>query len=438
MIARARRLLRSLADAFWVLPAAIVVILAGLGLLVVEIQIWGALPDWLPSDWIYGGGETGARTLLGAVASSTIGVAGTLFSITIAALSLASSQMGPRLLRNFVRDRGNQVTLGVLLGTFAYALIVLRSVRGGEENPFVPSLGVTVGLALSGACIALMIYFVHHVATRINVDTVIDLVQDDIQRDIDRLTSPAGEADATPPIDLDWRGAGEVRFEASGYLQQIDAAGLAEWAAEHGTTIRLLIRPGQFVYPGAAIALVCPPVEGARKALHDGTALSAQGGSPGDLTYPVLQLVEVAVRALSPGINDPRTAISVLDRLGGALAGIASRELRSGVIQHEGEPRLLIPALTYGDVLQAMFPMIRQAAGRTPAVLLHLMAVLNAVAGVERRDERLSALRRTAEEVVEEARVGFANRFDLEALDAAHRAFLATIASRSSATVVEC
>lgn len=436
MIARLRRFGRSLADAFWVLPAGIVVLLAGLGALVVEIQVWDALPDWLPSGWIYGGGETGARTLLGAMASSTIGVAGTLFSITIAALSLASSQMGPRLLRNFVRDRGNQLTLGVLLGAFAYALIVLRSVRGGEESAFVPSLGVTVGLILSGACIALMIYFVHHVATRINVDTVINLVYDDVRRDIDRLTSP--DRDEPADVDIDWQAAGVVRFDSSGYLQQIDAAGLAEWASEHDTTIRLLLRPGMFVYPGAALALVCPPVEGAGEALHDATALSAQAGSPNDLTYPILQLVEVAVRALSPGINDPRTAISVLDRLGATLARLASRELRSGVIRHGGEPRLLIPDLTYGDVLQAMFPMIRQAAGRTPAVLLHLMAVLNAVAGIERRDERIAALRRTAEEVVEEARAGFVNQFDQEALDAAHRAFLATTASRSSSMAVEC
>jgi uncharacterized membrane protein len=436
MIARVRKFWRSLADAFWVLPAVIVVLLAGLGLLVVDIQRWGALPHWLPSGWIYGGGETGARTLLGAMASSTIGVAGTLFSITIAALSLASSQMGPRLLRNFVRDRGNQLTLGVLLGAFAYALIVLRSVRGGEESPFVPSLGVTVGLVLSGACIALMVYFVHHVATRINVDTVIDLVYDDVRRDIDRLTWP--ERDEPALVEIDWRGAAAVRLESSGYLQQIDAGGLAEWAAEHDTTIRLLVRPGMFVYPGAAIALVSPRVEGAAEALHDATALSAQAGGADDLTYPVLQLVEVAVRALSPGINDPRTAISVLDRLGATLARLASREFRSGVIRHDGQPRVLIPDLTYDDLIQAMFPMVRQAAGRTPAVLLHLMTVLSAVAGIEPRDERISALRRTAEEVVEEGRVGVANRFDLAALDAAHRAFLAVVAGRSGAGAVEC
>lgn len=432
MIARARRLWRSLADSFWVLPAAIVVLLAGLGLLVIEIQVWEALPDWLPSDWIYGGGETGARTLLGAIASSTIGVAGTLFSITIAALSLASSQMGPRLLRNFVKDRGNQVTLGVLLGAFAYALIVLRAVRGGEASPFVSSLGVTVGLILAAACIGLLIYFVHHVATRINVDTVIDLVYGDIQRDIERLTSP--ESDADPAIRVQWRGAAQVRLDGSGYLQQIDAAGLAAWAAEHDTTVRLLVRPGAFVYPGAVAALVSPPVDGAAAALHDATALSAQAGGADDLSYPILQLVEVAVRALSPGINDPRTAMSVLDRLGAVLGQLSSRELRSGVVSHDGTPRLLIPNLTYDDLIQAMFPMIRHAAGRSPVVLLHFMSVLRAVAEIEAREERRSALRRVAEEAVAEARIGCTNPFDLAAVERAHRAVLAAISGRSRLT----
>ncbi len=205
-------------------------VLSGLAIVAVDIQLLGHLPDWIPSGWVYSGGDTGARTLLGAIASSTIGVAGTLFSITIAALTLASSQMGPRLLRNFMRDRGNQVTLGVLLGTFGYALIVLRSVRGGEDSAFVPSLGVTIGLLLAGACVALLIYFIHHVANRINVDTVIDLVHDDVVHDMERLTLE----DPCPVFDddIDWDAATAVCLPHSGYLQQLDTSALVSWACE--------------------------------------------------------------------------------------------------------------------------------------------------------------------------------------------------------------
>lgn len=149
MPARLRKLLNDVRNTFWVIPALLV--LAGLGLAFVLLHLdrTGAAPEPLKA-WLYTGGETGARTLLGAIASSTIGVTGTLFSITIAALTLASSQMGPRLLDNFTRDRGNQVTLGVFLGAFAYALVVLRQVRGGEEQDlFVPQFAIAGGMALA-------------------------------------------------------------------------------------------------------------------------------------------------------------------------------------------------------------------------------------------------------------------------------------------------
>ena len=150
MTAHLRKLLSALGDTFWLLPGASVIlgIIAGVGMVAVDRS--GIVPQWLiNSPWLYNGGATGARTLLGAVASSTIGVAGTVFSITIAALSLAAGQMGPRLLRNFTRDRGNQLTLGTFLGTFSYALMVLRSVRTQSEGLFVPHLSLSISILLA-------------------------------------------------------------------------------------------------------------------------------------------------------------------------------------------------------------------------------------------------------------------------------------------------
>ncbi len=188
MKARLGSLLTKLGDTFWLLPGALVVcgILLGVGLVAVDRS--GVVPQWLiESPWLYNGGGTGARTLLGAVASSTIGVAGTVFSITIAALSLAAGQMGPRLLRNFTRDRGNQLTLGAFLGTFSYALMVLRSVRTHSEGEFVPHLSLSIGILLAFVCVATLVFFVGHMAGRINVDTVIELVSEDVRRAIARL-----------------------------------------------------------------------------------------------------------------------------------------------------------------------------------------------------------------------------------------------------------
>lgn len=160
MRARVRKLLTDLGDTFWLVPALMVLggVLAAIGL--VEVDRSDALPEWLlAGPWLYNGGGTGARTLLGAIASSTIGVAGTVFAITIAALSLAAGQMGPRLLRNFTRDRGNQFTLGAFLATFSYALMVLRSVRTQSEGEFIPHLSLSFGILLAFLCVATLVLF---------------------------------------------------------------------------------------------------------------------------------------------------------------------------------------------------------------------------------------------------------------------------------------
>ena len=203
MTARIRKLLTDLAESFWLLPAVLVLVGVGGAFGLIEIDRSGLIPRWLLEDWLYNGGGTGARTLLGAVVSSTIGVAGTVFSITIAALSLAAGQMGPRLLRNFTRDRGNQITLGIFLGTFSFALIVLRSVRTQSEGEFIPHLSLTVSIALAFICVATLVYFVGHMARRINVDTVIELVGE-VESAIARLTTDRQNS-TNPHAGLDGR-----------------------------------------------------------------------------------------------------------------------------------------------------------------------------------------------------------------------------------------
>lgn len=430
MKARLLRLWQGLSDAFWTLPAAIVLALGALGVFVVEIQSLGSQASWIPDGWVYGGGDTGARTLLGAIASSTISVAGTLFSITIAALTLASSQMGPRLLRNFMRDRGNQLTLGVFLGTFGYSLIVLRSVRGGEENAFVPALGVTIGLLLAGACVTLLIYFIHHVASRINVDTVIDLVHDDVLESLNTLTGDDVSPTACDP--WNWDCAVDVCLEQSGYLQQIDFDSLIKWAEQHDCGIDFMKRPGAFIFPHAVIARLSRPVDGAEDAIRGSIALSRQGGSPADLTFPIAQLVEVAVRALSPGINDPQTAISVLNRLGATLNTLSRRQLDSGIYEKDGVARVQFPPLTYDGVTRVMFEMIRENAGGSPSVLVHLINVLTEAARVEHDPSRLDALRRRAGEAEAEGRAKFVNASDRQKLTETYSSFLKASGTRDA------
>nr|WP_205512410.1 DUF2254 domain-containing protein [Rhodopseudomonas sp. BR0M22] len=420
-----RKLIDDIAGSFWVVPALLVIagVVGAWGLVVIDSK--GLVPEW-SNGWLYNGGATGARTLLGAVASSTIGVAGTVFSITIAALSLAAGQMGPRLLRNFTRDRGNQITLGIFLGTFCYVLVVLRSVRVPDEGAFIPHLAVSVGIALAFVCVATLVYFVGHVSGRINVDTVIGLVSEDV-RDVMR-TLATDDTQPSAPAPAFWNGAVPIPDDRRGYLHQLDEEGLANWASENDTAIRMLVRPGDYVFPGAPIAMIKPPREGAAEAIRNATALSPQRNSSTDLLFAVRQLVEVSVRALSPGINDPHTAISVLDRLGSALCEMEPLRLQTGVWVKDDRIVLVVPHVRYDELVGAMFHMIRQNAAGKPSVLIRMIEVMTWVVSCERDPARMEAVRKHADLVMRDAERDVGSPSDLNDIRVRHAAFVDTIA----------
>jgi uncharacterized membrane protein len=412
------KVLSFLTDKFWLIPGLMVGagIFGALALIAVDRAGW--LPSsLLQSNWLYNGGGTGARTLLGAVASSTIGVAGTVFSITIAALSLAAGQMGPRLLRNFTHDRGNQITLGAFLATFSYSLMVLRSVRTGDEGTFVPHLSLSVSILLAFVCVGMLVYFVGHMASRINVDTVVELVSEDVREAIHRLTTKDGQT--APPPGVFWTDAAPIVDKRRGYLQHLDQNALASWAADHQVAIRLLVRPGDYLFPGAPIAVVKPAgtsMADVGEAIVSFTALDSERTSSADLEYTIRQLVEVAVRALSPGINDPNTAISVLDRLGASLCDMSGRNLPNGVWLRDEKVCLVMPSVDYDGLVDAMFHMIRQNAAGSTAVLIRLLEVLTAVASCETDASRHGTLARHTALVVEDARRNIPNSGDLHDL----------------------
>ncbi|MBL6458438.1 DUF2254 domain-containing protein [Belnapia sp. T6] len=415
-----RERLEALGDTFWLRPA----ILALLGIVLGEATIWAERSDWarslLPEGWLYAGGEAGARTLLGGIATSTIGVAGTTFSITVAALSLASGQMGPRLLRNFVRDAGNQVALGVFLGTFVYVLVVLRTVRSVEEGSFVPHLGVTGALVLALLCVGTLTWFVHHIASGINVETVIGTVHAELRDAVARLTLDRPEAEpASAPLP-----GCPVTLGQGGYLRALDEEDLANWAAKQGATLVLLVRPGDYLFPGVPLAEVFPATlaEEASGRVRDALSLGDRRAAAQDLEFAVRQLTEVAVRALSPGINDPFTAIAVLDRFGDVLCGMTDRHLPGRAVLRGGRAVLFRRRVTYDGLLDAMFHMVRQNGASSAAVLLRLMEVLGAVLTAERAPERRAALRRHADLVLAAGRQELAERAGVADLEARYAA----------------
>ena len=391
MTARIKAWIEDLGDQFWLRPAFVVLVCLVAAHLAVLADHADMLGNDLPgASLIYSGGGEGARSLLSAVASSAISVASTIFSITIAALSLASGQMGPRLLRNFVRDPRNQYALGIFLGTFAYALIVLRTVRTAQENPFVPNIAVTGALVLALVCVGTLTWFVHHIATSINVERVVDTVHHDLVRSIAVHTRET--ADLVPPPE---KLAGQsVVVSGSDYVQAVEAQGLADWAHTHRVEVALRVRPGDYVPCGAPVAVVSAVVVDATAAVSRALTFGRKPAALQDMEFSVRQLNEIAVRALSPGINDPFTAGSVLERFGDALCRLKPRHLPTGAIARAERIVLTMPVTDYDGLCDAMFHTIRQNAAGSAYVLIRLVEVLTRVAEVERLTTRRAALRR--------------------------------------------
>jgi uncharacterized membrane protein len=362
--------------------------------------------------WVYGGGPEGARALLSTVAGSVITVAGTTFSITIAALTLASSQYGPRLLRTFVRDTGNQVVLGTFIATFMYCLIVLRTVRGLEDARVVPHLSVTVGVLLAAASIGVLIYFIHHVAVSIQADHVIAAVSHDLDAAVDRLFPDAlgrDRRDLERPgatgADVPAGGERVIEAEASGYLQIVDAERIVRVAAERDLVLHLGLQPGDFVVAGGALARAWPGErvdDETAESLAEAFVVGGTRTEQQDARFAINQLVEIAVRALSPGVNDPFTAMTCVDRLGAALCRLASRAMPSARrYDEDGALRVVAPAPSYAQLLDLAFDPIRHHGRSDPWVLRHLLARLGAVAECARSPEQAAAIAGMVERVLQ-------------------------------------
>ena len=392
----------ALRTSYWFVPAVMTALAAVLAIFAVRADE-NIQEHWLiKADWIYTGSAEGARQLLAAVAGSMITVAGVVFSINVVALSMASSQFGPRLLRNFMRDRGNQIVLGTFIATFVYCLLVLRTVRGQEGSIFVPHLAVTGAVLLALASVGVLIYFIHHAAVSVQAPVVVANVGRELQESIDTLF-PENLGDAPHEAEPDCDDVIPENFEtearpvpagSDGYLQVIDDKKLMELAAEHELLIRVVHRPGHFVIECGPLALVWPaPDDEMIQRIRDCFAIGAQPTPTQDAEYVINQLVEVAVRALSPGINDPFTATACIDRLGAALARLGGRKIPSPFrYEDQGRLRIIAYPLTFADMADAAFRQIRQNGRSHAAVLIRMLETFAVVWKHARRPEDKAAL----------------------------------------------
>jgi uncharacterized membrane protein len=386
--------------------------------------------DWLQRlDWSYSGDAEGASLLLSTVAGSMIAIAGTVFSMTLVALSLSSSQLGPRLLRNFMRDTANQVVLGTFVATFVYCLLVLRTIRRADEVAFVPHLAVSIGVLLAVISIGVLIYFIHHVSVSIQADEVVARVGRELADGIDRLcpsvsgeagrdTSKApGESELPAAFDREARPVGAAK---DGYLQRIDRDTLMALATREDLLLRLERRPGHFLVKGRALLRVWPGdrvTDALLSQLNAAFVLGDQRTAAQDVEFSFHQLVEVAVRALSPGINDPFTAIACVDRLGSALCRLAQRDMPSPFrFDPHGRLRLVAHGSTFAGIVDTAFNQIRQSARSNPALAIRMLESIALIAGRLRCAQDAACLQRQADRIVGGAREAVPDADDRRAI----------------------
>ncbi|MGS0561482.1 DUF2254 domain-containing protein [Microbacterium aurugineum] len=284
---------------------------------------------------------TGGRAILTVIGGTMLGVAATSFSITISVLATTSSAYGPRLVRNFMADRGNQFVLAVLTSTFLYTLVVLRAVRTEQDSisAFVPVTAVTFAVFLAIADVAVLVYFIHHIARSVQVTTLQGRVLRELVEVIDLLYPDASDRDtvATEPDDLIVHE--EFFATASGYVQYVDFEDLVAFARAHQVVVRIATPPGTHVLEGQVIAqsLVSrnqgrdeSTEKAASKAITSAIAVGAARTPHQDLGFAVQGLTEIGVRGLAAGTNDPYTAVAAIDALSSALVTLCGRPAADG------------------------------------------------------------------------------------------------------------
>lgn len=431
-----RKYIDQLRSSYWFLP--LVMALASVGLSVGMVALDRHVgTDWLRSHipWLYVNQPDGARAVLQTIAGSMITVAGVTFSITIATLANAANQFGPRLMTNFMNDRGNQITLGTFIATFLYSILVLRTVRGNSteliEDLFVPNLAILFSVGLALASLAVLIYFIHHIPESIHISNMIARAGRQLN---DRIAAlyPArlGHGANAASTQRDEEAAAMEMFEgmspvfsrAVGYVQRLETAQLARAATKGDCLLSVVARPGAFVGPDVPLVLVKPAdlatgTLGER--IQDAFVIGALRTPTQDVIFLVDQLVEVAMRALSPGVNDPFTALYCMDWLASALMKLAGREIPSAYRYDDaGVLRVVAMPVTFEDLAEAVFAQLRPYVQTDRNAAVHMAEMMVRIARTLQTDEQRAILRHHAAALAEGCQGSLSDVMDRDAVNA--------------------
>jgi uncharacterized membrane protein len=398
-------------DTFWFLPALMALLAAGAAFATITIDsIVGNA--WLHDmSWVWLGGPEGARSVLSVIAGSIMTVVSIVFSLTVTTLAQTSSHFGPRVLRNFTADRGVQFTLGTFIATFIYCLLVLRTVRSVEDN-FVPYISVNIGMLLALASMAVLIYFIHHISQNIQAENLIADVGAQFQSSLpalfpERIGQAQGNNIRSLPDDTQWQAADDVLSTAIGYVQAVGDEQLMKLATQHDLMLQLTKRPGDFVTASSTLVRVLPSARinhDIELELRDCFSLGVHRTPHQDVRYMLLQMVEIGVHALSPGINEPFTALTCIDWIGSSLSGVVSRELPMPMREDEhGRLRVIAGTIDFEELVDIAFDQIRLYGASNPDLMLHLLETIDGIAPDVYRDQDRIQLVRHAQLIGEDA-----------------------------------
>lgn len=445
---RLGKLWDSVNSSYWFVPALMMIstIAIAFGLLRIDrLGYYGPMQKW---GWIYAGSADGARGVLSAIAGSTIGITATAFSITIVALQLASSNFGPRLLRKFMKDVGNKVVLGTFISTFVYSLLILRAVYGSGDDrvKFIPHLAVTVGIIFAIISTAVLIYFIHHSSTIIQVSYIIDEVSKELDSATERLfpekigySKPDKKHSGKElPSDFDTE-AFPIRASEEGYVQAIDDKKLMDIAIEHNLMVKILTRPGKFVIKEGYLVKVLsmqedsyntPSFKDIQKQINKAFILGRERTEQQDIEFPISQLVEIALRALSPSLNDPFTAIRCIDHLSAGLSRLAQVDYPSPY-RYDGFENLRVIAhpVTFVGLTDVAFNQIRQNCSSNATVSMRLLESIAAIANYAENPQQKNALRHHADLVLKGSRQGLSFDEDKEDVQQTYQMVLQSLGS---------
>lgn len=404
MQARLAKINEKFRSSLWPLPAALTILISGIAFALIEFdRHTNNAETQLP--WTFQGGAESARAVLSTIAGSMITVAGTTYSIVIVALVLASTQFAPRVLRGFMRDRRNQVILGFFIATFTYCLLVLRAVRGTTNDEFVPGTAVTGGVLLALISLGMLIYFIDYISHNIQVSSIIATIAQETVQQIQRLY-PTAWSEATDtytapqPGEAAWAA---IAANTSGYMEFIDYDELAARMIRGDMVLRVERVVGDFIIAGTPLAYVAPAAKHSAELqaqINDAFALGRNRTMQQDIAFGIRQIVDIALKAISPAVNDPTTAVNCIDYLGVILITLAGRSFPAlNRTDAQGNIRIIARELVFQDFVDLAFDQIRHFGGSDPAISVRLLDTIAQMAAVTRSPAHRETLARHVEQL---------------------------------------